>query len=155
MFFLFKNFGLNIQWGAFSRWKERNVKVKKEAGQQLRQGQWKKQEGTVMHTDVTYFFGKSGAPYSSLYSWTTSFHAESPPPKTLISHGARDWVQTSTSPDEISFWVQVSFKLLGESVICVSRKPWACIETRLCLRGRQMFWVFNTGPLSNEQQRVR
>lgn len=36
-----------------------------------------------------------------------NIHAEIPPPKTLISHGARDWVQTSTSPDEISFWVQV------------------------------------------------
>lgn len=35
-----------------------------------------------------------------------SVHADSPPPKTLISYGARDSVQTSTPPDEISFWVQ-------------------------------------------------
>ncbi len=34
--------------------------------------------------------------------------ADSPPPKTLISYGARDWVQTSMSPNEISFWVQLA-----------------------------------------------
>lgn len=32
-----------------------------------------------------------------------SVHADSPPPKTLISYGARDWVQTSIPPNEISF----------------------------------------------------
>lgn len=125
-------------------------KGKKEAGQQLGQGQWKKQEGTVMHTDVTYFFGKSGSPYSSLYSCTTSLHAESPPPKTLISHGARDWVQTSTSPDEISFWVQVILELLGKD-LGFAFKPGCASEGSSCFE----FWPVNTGPSSNEQQRVR
>lgn len=74
---------------------------------------------------------------SSLYSCTTSLHAESPPPKTLISHGARDWVQTSTSPDEISFWVQ---EMTGKQ-FCVKRNPWVCIWTRLRLRGSQLFSV--------------
>ena len=39
----------------------------------------------------------------SVCSCTESVHADSPPPRTLISYGARDWVQTSTSPNEISF----------------------------------------------------
>ena len=41
--------------------------------------------------------------YINKYSCTMSVHADSPPPKTLISYGARDCVQTSTPPNEISF----------------------------------------------------
>lgn len=55
----------------------------------------------VIHTNLTYFCKNV-----SVYSCEMSAHADRPPPKTLISHGARDSVHTSTSPDEISFWVQ-------------------------------------------------
>lgn len=57
-------------------------------------------------------FGIPKTSHVLAYSCTTSVHADSPPPKTLISYGARDWVQTSTSPDEISFWVQLTSRLI-------------------------------------------
>lgn len=61
------------------------------------------------------FFGITRTSHISVYSCTTSVHADSPPPKTLISYGARDWVQTSTSPNEISFWVQVRSRLIWKT----------------------------------------
>lgn len=70
-----------------------------------------KQESTLIHTYVTYLSSKQ-ASHILVYSCTMSVHADSPPPKTLISYGARDWVQTSMSPDEISFWVQLTSRLI-------------------------------------------
>lgn len=48
-------------------------------------------------------FGITRTSHISVYSCTMPVHADSPPPRTLISYGARDWEQTSTSPNEISF----------------------------------------------------
>lgn len=56
--------------------------------------------------------------YFSFFHVQHHVHADSPPPKTLISYGARDWVQTSTSPDEISFWVQVTSRLIWWTMPC-------------------------------------
>lgn len=46
-----------------------------------------------------------------VFSWRTTAPADRPPPRTLISCGARDSVQTSTSPDEIRLWVQQTGRL--------------------------------------------
>lgn len=56
-----------------------------------------------MHTNVTYFLALHEHLIFQFIHVQRHVHADSPPPKTLISYGARDWVQTSTSPDEISF----------------------------------------------------
>lgn len=92
-------------------------------------------------------FTIKGTSHISVYSCTTSVHADSPLPKTLISYGARDWVQTSTSPDEISFWVQFT-----QQVFCFY---WQCItlemgNPRHVGQGKKRFlvlWIWTGEPL--------
>lgn len=87
----------------FVNWREKKkLKIKEKQGR-ICDGLVREAGGYRNAYRCDLLFGMPATPHASLYSCTTSVHAESPPPKTLISYGARDWVQTSTSPDEISF----------------------------------------------------
>lgn len=105
MIFIFIKFSLNIQNATFCQWegeKKKKLKTKKKQDRSC-DGLVREAGGYSNAYRCDLLFGMPTTPHSSLYSCTTSVHAESPPPKTLISYGARDLVQTSTSPDEISF----------------------------------------------------
>lgn len=98
--FRFKNFRLNIQWDGFNPWEEEKSKRKSRTAAAT--GLVKEAGGysNAYRCDLLFWQAKNSLQFT-LFMY--NIHAESPPPKTLISHGARDWVQTSTSPDEISF----------------------------------------------------
>lgn len=99
--FLFKNFRLNIQWDGCNPLAEEK-KVKKKSRTLAATGLVNKAGvySNAHRCDLLFWQANNSLQFTLfLYS----IHAESPPPKTLISHGARDLVRTSTSPDEISF----------------------------------------------------
>lgn len=80
------------------------------------------------------FIGITRTSHISVYSCTESVHADSPPPRTLISYGARDWVQTSTSPNEISFWVQsfysASLLIVIDGTLCLKHAIQDMLDTK-------------------------
>lgn len=107
--------------GCSSAWKEGNKARKKQGSSCDRVNERSRRAQYCIHMWPTFW--QVGASLHFMHGQHLS-HAESPPPRTLISHGARDWVQTSTSPDEISFWVQVILKLMGKKVLC-EQKTWS------------------------------
>lgn len=74
---------------------------------------------------------------SSHFSFWASVRADDPLPGTLISYGARDGVQTSTSPNEISFRVQSVVFI--DSALCLRHAIQAMLDMeKIALILRQM-----------------